>query len=290
MGQAAELVAAEYHVSRARRRTPSRSRAIARPRGAAAEGRFDARDPAGRRSRAPRARPRRSTRDEAVRADTSLAALGGLKPAFVDDGRHGDGRQRPAAQRRRRGAGRRVGASARRALGAEAAGAHRRRRPRAASTPKHVLMTPVDAVRRVLEKAGWPIDRSICSRSTRPSRSQLVAVLARTRARSRAGQRQRRRGGARPPDRRQRRARADHAAPRAGAARTRGAAWRRCAWAAATAWRWPSNEIGRPPRPCRIQPALLERRAGGGARAHRLVASSATHCRIRLAPVLASES
>ena len=36
--------------------------------------------------------------------------------------------------------------------------------------PKYVLMTPVEAIRRVLAKTGWTLETSISSRSTRPSR------------------------------------------------------------------------------------------------------------------------
>ena len=43
--------------------------------------------------------------------------------------------------------------------------------------PKHVLMTPVAAVRRVVEKAGWPLDTVDLFEINEAFASQMVAVL-----------------------------------------------------------------------------------------------------------------
>ena len=78
--------------------------------------------------------------------------------------------------------------------------------------PKYVLMTPVEAVRRVLAKTGWKLEDVDLFEINEAFSVQLVAVLRRARHRSREGQRQRRRRGARPSDRRERRAHSDDAA------------------------------------------------------------------------------
>ena len=170
MGRAAEVVAAEYHVSREAQDAfaldSHRKAASARPSGAVRRG-----DPAGgdhgRQGRGARS----FARDEAVRADTSLDALGGLKPAFVDDGSGTvtAGNAPPLSD----GASALVvaSASARRALGA-APLARIVAQATSGLDPKHVLMTPVAAVRRVLEKAGWPTRQR---RSVRDQRGVLVA-------------------------------------------------------------------------------------------------------------------
>ena len=89
------------------------------------------------------------------------------------------------------------------------------RRP-AASPPKYVLMTPVEAVRSVAQKVGWQLDEVDLFELNEAFSVQAVAVLQRARHRSGAqGQRQRRRGRARPRHRLERRARADDAALRA---------------------------------------------------------------------------
>ena len=83
-----------------------------------------------------------STRDESIRADTSLEKLAKLKPAFVQ-GRHGDRGQRLAAQRRRRRrAARRRG---RRPPRPRAAGADRRPRRVRAVEPDIFGIGPVEA-------------------------------------------------------------------------------------------------------------------------------------------------
>ena len=104
MGNAGEVVAETYHVGRARSRTRTPPRAIARPRTPRAR--------AGSRTRSCRsAIPQKKgapivvDRDEPIREDTTAEALAALKPAFKKDGtRHR--RQRARRQRRRRRAGR----------------------------------------------------------------------------------------------------------------------------------------------------------------------------------------
>ena len=151
--------------------------------------------------------------------------------AGVQEGRHGDRRQRVGHQRRRRRAGRRRPRRRRRRW---------ERKPLArilayVSTgvdPKVMGIGPVPAVRKVLERAGLKIGDIDLFELNEAFAAQSVAVVARARARSREGQRQRRRDRARPSDRRQRRARADDArlcAARAGSCAT---ASRRCASAA----------------------------------------------------------
>ena len=174
MGQAAEVVAAEYHVSREAQDAfalDSHRKAA----GAAAEGRFDAEILAVELKGAKGATTN-FARDEAVRADTSLAALGGLKPAFVTDGSGTvtAGNAPPLSD----GAAALVVASAQRAA---AAGVTPLARIVAQATsgldPKHVLMTPVAAVRRVLAKAGWAIDSVDLFEINEAFSAQMVAVL-----------------------------------------------------------------------------------------------------------------
>ena len=129
--------------------------------------------------------------------------------------------------------------------------------------PKMVMMTPVDAVRRLAEKTGWgPSDVDLVEIN------EAFAVQARRRRRasselrSRARERQRRRGRARPSDRRERRARPHDAALRAAATAARSAASRRCASAAATAWRWRVEHGELDARMSACKSRRVDRRAG----------------------------
>ena len=184
-------------------------------------------------------------RDEPIREDTTVEALGALKPAFKKDGTVTAGNA-PGVND---GAAALVVMSAEkaRALGlaplARIVG-----QATSGLAPKLVMMTPVEAVRKVAAKVGWNARRR---RPLRDQRSVLGAGgrrHARARHRSGARQRPRRRGRARPPDRRQRRARPDDAALRDEAPQRAAAASRRCASAAATAWRWRWNDLNRSPR------------------------------------------
>jgi acetyl-CoA C-acetyltransferase len=94
-------------------------------------------------------------KDESVRADTTPEALRALKPAFKKDGSVTAGNAPPVND----GAAALVVTSAERA---QALGLKPMARIVAQATsglaPKMLLMTPVEATRKVLKKAGWSID------------------------------------------------------------------------------------------------------------------------------------
>jgi acetyl-CoA C-acetyltransferase len=173
MGQAGEVVAAEYHVTREaqdRYALASHQKAAA----AAREGRFAAEIvpvPVPRKGQPPLV----VDADESVRPDTSLEALSALKPAFRNDGTVTAGNAPPVND----GAAALVLASASRA---SELGARVRARivAQAASglAPKYVLMTPVESVRRVLVKAGWQLEDVDLFEINEAFSSQLVAVIA----------------------------------------------------------------------------------------------------------------
>ena len=136
-------------------------------------------------------------------------------------------RRSTTARRRSWSSPRRGGAGAGRQAD-RAASSPTRRRPGAGV----VHDGPGPRCEKALEKAGHSASQTwTSSRSTRPSRS-WPWPSSRTRARPEEGQHQRRRGGARPPDRRVRRADPGHAAPRPEGPE-RSAAWPRSASAAA---------------------------------------------------------
>jgi len=173
MGQAGEVVAAEYRVTREaqdRYAVASQQKAAA----AAREGRFVA-------EIVPVQVPRKGQAplvvdaDESVRPDTSFEALAALKPAFRSDGTVTAGNAPPVND----GAAAVVLASASRA---SELGSRVRARivAQAASglAPKYVLMTPVESVRRVLAKAGWQLGDVDLFEINEAFSSQLVAVMA----------------------------------------------------------------------------------------------------------------
>ena len=173
MGQAGEVVAAEYHVTREaqdRYAVASHQKAAA----AARDGRFAAEILPVHVSRKGQA-PLIVDADESVRPDTSFEALSALKPAFRSDGTVTAGNAPPVND----GAAALVLASARRA---SELGARMRARivAQAASglAPKYVLMTPVESVRRVLAKAGWQLGDVDLFEINEAFSSQLVAVIA----------------------------------------------------------------------------------------------------------------
>ena len=142
---------------------------------------------------------------------------GSLRPAF-QRGRHGHRRQRQQDQRRRRGAG----ADHRRARGEprqEAASRASSRRPRLAQKPEWFTTAPVAAIQRALDAPASPSPTSTSSRSTRRSRWWRWPACTTSAIPHEQRQRARRRGGARPPHRRLRRAHPGHAAARARRAR-----------------------------------------------------------------------
>ena len=113
-------------------------------------------------------------RDEAIRADTTAAALAALKPAFKKDGTVTAGNA-PGVN---------DGASALVVMDsgrARALGLAPLARIVAQATsglaPKFVLMTPVEAVRRVAEKAGWKLEDVNLFELNEAFAVQAVAVL-----------------------------------------------------------------------------------------------------------------
>jgi acetyl-CoA C-acetyltransferase len=113
-------------------------------------------------------------RDEPIRADTTVAALGALKPAFKKDGSVTAGNA-PGVN---------DGASALIVMASDRArslGVAPLARIVAQATsglaPKFVLMTPVDAVRRVAEKAGWNLQDVDLFELNEAFAVQAVAVL-----------------------------------------------------------------------------------------------------------------
>jgi acetyl-CoA C-acetyltransferase len=173
MGQAGEVVADEYQVTREaqdRYALASHQKAAA----AAREGRFEA-------EILPVSVPRKGQAplvvdaDESVRPDTSFEALSALRPAFKDGGTVTAGNAPPVND----GAAALVLASARQAADM---GLKVRARivAQAASglPPKYVLMTPVESVRRVLAKAGWEAGDVDLFEINEAFSAQLVAVIA----------------------------------------------------------------------------------------------------------------
>jgi acetyl-CoA C-acetyltransferase len=113
-------------------------------------------------------------RDEAVRPDTTVEALAALKPAFTKDGSVTAGNA-PGVN---------DGASALVLMSAERAGQLgvaplARIVGQAASgiAPKMVLMTPVEAVRRLMKKTGWRIDDVDLFELNEAFSVQAVAVI-----------------------------------------------------------------------------------------------------------------
>jgi len=172
MGKAGEVVAVEYHVSRDaqdRYALASHEKAAA----AASAGRFAAEIVAvdvPRKGKTPLV----VDTDESVRPDTSLDALAALRPAFADDGTVTAGNAPPVND----------GAAALVLTSAAHAAAHglpvrARIVAQAASglPPKYVLMTPVEAVRRVAAKVGWRLADVDLFEINEAFSVQLVAVM-----------------------------------------------------------------------------------------------------------------
>jgi acetyl-CoA C-acetyltransferase len=112
--------------------------------------------------------------DESVRADTSVAALGSLKPAFRKDGTVTAGNAPPVND----GAAALVVMSSRRAA---ALGVKPLARIVGQATsglaPKYLLMTPVEAIRRLSQKIGWPLEEVDLFEINEAFSVQLLAVL-----------------------------------------------------------------------------------------------------------------
>ena len=183
MGTAGEVIATEYHIGRAQQdeyAVQSHCKAAA----AQAAGRFKAeilpigvpqrRAASGQAGSAGPAEPSVLDRDESVRADTTVAALGALRPAFRRDGTVTAGNAPPVND----GAAALVVMSAKRAAAlnltpmARVVGQATSGLP-----PKYLLMTPVEAVRRLLPKIGWTIDEVDLFELNEAFSVQAVAVL-----------------------------------------------------------------------------------------------------------------
>jgi acetyl-CoA C-acetyltransferase len=112
--------------------------------------------------------------DESIRPDTTLDALRGLAPAFAKDGTVTAGNAPPVND----GAAALVVASSARAkeLGVTPI-ARIVAQASSGLDPKHVLMTPVEAIRRVLAKTGWKMADVDLFEINEAFSVQLIAVL-----------------------------------------------------------------------------------------------------------------
>lgn len=113
-------------------------------------------------------------RDETIRADTTVQSLGALKPAFKKDGTVTAGNAPPVND----GASALVVMSAARAaqLGAKPM-ARIVGQATSGLAPKYVLMTPVEAVRRLSAKIGWKLEDVDLFELNEAFSVQAVAVL-----------------------------------------------------------------------------------------------------------------
>jgi acetyl-CoA C-acetyltransferase len=172
MGHAGEVVATEWHIGRAEQDAyafNSHRKAAE----ATAEGRF-------REEIVPVPIPQKKgeaalmDRDESIRADTTVAALGALKPAFRQDGTVTAGNAPPVND----GAAALVIMSAARAAALNLQPLARVvAQASSGLAPKYVLMTPVDAVRRVVAKTGWALEDVDLFELNEAFSVQAVAVL-----------------------------------------------------------------------------------------------------------------
>ncbi len=172
MGNAGEVIASDYHIDREcqdRYAVESHRKAAA----ATVEGRFKA-------EILPVSIPQKKGApividgDESIRPDTSMETLGALRPAFKKDGTVTAGNAPPVND----------GAAALVVMSADRA-ARMNVKPmarivgQAASglAPKYVLMTPVEAVRRLLKKTGWRLEDVDLVELNEAFSVQAVAVL-----------------------------------------------------------------------------------------------------------------
>ena len=112
--------------------------------------------------------------DESIRRDTTLEALGALSPAFAKDGTVTAGNAPPVND----GAAALVVTSSARAadLGLTPL-ARIVAQASSGLAPKHVLMTPVEAIRRVLAKTGWRMEDVDLVEINEAFSVQLIAVI-----------------------------------------------------------------------------------------------------------------
>lgn len=174
MGHAGELVATEYQIGRGQQDEyafDSHRKAAE----AAAAGRFAAEIvPVEIPPRKPGAATVTFDRDESIRADTTLDALAALKPAFKKDGTVTAGNAPPVND----GAAALVVMSATRAA---ALGVRPMARVVGQATsglpPRNLLMTPVEAVRRLAAKIAWKLEEVDLFEINEAFSVQLIAVL-----------------------------------------------------------------------------------------------------------------
>jgi acetyl-CoA C-acetyltransferase len=172
MGTAGEVVATKYHIARDQQdeyALKSHCKAAA----AQAAGRFRAEML---RVAVPQRKgdPLVVDRDESVRPDATLATLGTLRPAFKKDGTVTAGNAPPVND----GAAALVVMSARRAAALNLAPMARIvGQATSGLPPKYLLMTPVEAVRRLLAKVGWSMDQVELFELNEAFSVQAVAVL-----------------------------------------------------------------------------------------------------------------
>ena len=172
MGHAGEVVATEYHIGRGQQdayAAESHRRAAA----ATNAGRFAA-------EIVPVPVPQKKgdpvivDRDESIRADTTVASLGALRPAFRKDGTVTAGNAPPVND----GAAALVVMSARRASSLRLTPMARIvGQATSGLPPKYLLMTPVEAVRRLSEKVKWKLDDVDLFELNEAFSVQAVAVL-----------------------------------------------------------------------------------------------------------------
>ena len=172
MGTAGEVVATEYQIGRGEQdqyAADSHRKAAE----ATAAGRFKA-------EILPVSIPQRKgdpltfATDESVRADTTVDALAALKPAFKKDGTVTAGNAPPVND----GAAALVVMSARRAAALGVAPLARIvGQATSGLAPKYLLMTPVEAIRRLSQKIGWRLEDVDLFEINEAFSVQLVAVL-----------------------------------------------------------------------------------------------------------------
>jgi len=172
MGNAGELIAAEYKIDRAAQDEYAFN-SHRKAADAESSGRFKA-------EILPVTIPQKKgdplvvARDESIRADTSVTTLGSLKPAFKKDGTVTAGNAPPVND----GAAALVVMSAARAVSLN-------RTPMArivgqatsGLAPKYLLMTPVEAVRKVASRVGWRLEDVDLFEINEAFSVQLIAVL-----------------------------------------------------------------------------------------------------------------
>ncbi|NOT46062.1 MAG: acetyl-CoA C-acetyltransferase [Acidobacteria bacterium] len=114
------------------------------------------------------------SRDESVRADTSVSALAALRPAFKDGGTVTAGNAPPLSD----GAAALVLMSQARATALGVAPLARIvAQTTSGLSPRLLLMTPVEAVRKLLRKTGWTLDTVDLLELNEAFAAQAVAVL-----------------------------------------------------------------------------------------------------------------